>query len=514
MIGAIKMIAQVACMLALCITVPVQSRILDVPALQGMKKDWPKLAQQQKSISLEGRFAARTGKLLRLQNCDLVFRVTSGVTIPRLRNDRNVELVGYLKDTGKQIDFIVLRIAEGSSDLEDLARDRRRLPEDNPKAWYDLAERTRQRAAFYEDSELLAASRKLVEDAFELERSQVRNGDAAALRKLADRATELGLPLATRNEMIHRSLRWRWDALRRKPAADQEAFLKVLEQELRGAIKPVMLPNARLRDDYRKDPIAAYRKGTLTQRELMHRYFYREVLLPQIERRAEENGSNGAEVARLLRDNIPEEADLADDYEDRERQWRLENVESATRADMLELVDQLQRTNQRKAAADAKRHWVRASERRLAGRGPAGLVQSATEYDSLLGDRDKAIRLLKQAWDESSEKAEIEERLERYGVYRRENKWMNEAEVAALPENQMARALREGKVIPGMTPEQVMKTLGKPDRVSRFASRSRVQIVWLFDQGSAVRSSIVFERKLTSDDSVPRVLSVSTLPGK
>lgn len=485
---------------------------LDVQELMARKAEWPKLAREQTTISLEGRFAARTGKLLRLQNCDLVFRVNSGVLIPRLRNDRNVEVIGYLKDNGKQIDFIVQRIGESPSDLENLVARRKALSKDDAAPWFELADHAARRAAFYEDSVLLRESRETVKQGFAIERAKVPRGDADALMKLAERSQELGLAKSLRTEMTHQALRWRWDAIQKDPAANAGDFLKVLERELRGCTQPVLLANPKLRAKYRTDPILAYEQGNISERLSMHRYFYREVLLPQITNTARADGSNGAEIARLIRGNVPEELDLAVDYERRELKWRLQNVESATRSDMLELVDLLERGNQRKDAEAAKRRWVQASERRLAPRGPAGLVQSAMEYDSLLGDRTRAVKLLKRAWQESPEKSEIEERLERYGVYRRNNAWLTKPEVDSLPDNQMEQAQREGKVLRGMSPAQVRRTLGKPDRISRFASAGKVHVIWLFGSSRTSRTGVMFERRMRQPDDSAKVVSVTTLP--
>ena len=65
-----------------------------------------------------------------------------------------------------------------------------------------------------------------------------------------------------------------------------------------------------------------------------------------------------------------------------------------------------------------------------------------------------------------------------------------------------------------MNPDQVRKVLGKPKRISRFASRTRVQIVWIFDDATSNRISVLFERKPGTADDKTRVISVSTLPGK
>ena len=180
-----------------------------------------------------------------------------------------------------------------------------------------------------------------------------------------------------------------------------------------------------------------------------------------------------------------------------------------TRSDMLGVADQLERAGQAKRALSAKRKWVKASEARLSKRGPAGLAQSANEYETLLNDRFNAVRLLKQAWTLSPEKKEIAEKLALYDVYRQDELWVSKSQLHEAPKDAMEDALREGRVIEGMTPDQVGKSLGKPDRISRFASASKTQILWVFE---ATRLSVLFERSSKRKDAEAKVKSVFEVP--
>lgn len=489
---------------------------IDVQQLVKQQKDWNKWAAEKKSLSVEGRFATRAGKLLRLQKCTLTFRAADGLRLPRLRNGHNVEIVGYMKRADNRIEFIIQRVAEGDSDVEKFQERRRRLPRDEPAAWYKLAATVKTRAEFYEDADLLTDSQSLRDQGFQIERRNIKRGDHEALRKLAARGSEFDLSVGIRTAMVHEALRWQWDGLRRNKKATKAqhgAFVADLEL-LKGATQSIRIEKEGLRAKYGKNPVGEYEKATLADRLLMHRYFYREVLLPLILRDAKKDGSNGGEIASVLRKNIPEETDLANQYESGELKFAIENAVSLRRADMLDLVDRLEKTNQKKLANETKRRWVLASEKRLSKRGPSGLVQAAMEYDSLLGDRAKAIRLLKEAWEKSSDKTEIEDRLAKFDVFRHKSQWLTEAEKAALPESQVEQAMRESRIIAGMNPDQVRKVLGKPKRISRFASRTRVQIVWIFDDATSNRISVLFERKPGTVDGKTRVISVSTLPGK
>lgn len=490
---------------------------IHIQELNAMKDRWPAMAKDERRISLEGRFGGRAGRLLRLQNSELVFRVEEGVRLPKMRSGRNVEIIGHLREHDNQIDFVVQRIAGGDSDLEKLARKQKELPKKDAKAWYALAQWAEDRAAFYDDSEMLKQSRAIVREAFEIERTNIAKGDASALRILADRVTKLGLNTSLRNEMIHESLRWRWQKLteNRKVTLDERVkFLAVLEKELKNCTQPVRLADQDLRRDYALSPERTYREATLSNQLLMHRFFYHDVLLPVILAEVKPDGSNGHIIARELRSRIPEEAELAAGHEAAELQYRVGIAESLTRSDMIDLVSQLEAASKPKLAMETKRRWVIASEKRLTKRGPAGLVQAANEYDTLLGDRQRAIRLLKRAWEESPEKEEIEQRLQRYDLYRRNDQWMSKVQVDALPQNQMEKALREGRVIRGMNLDQVRRTLGEPDRVSRFGTRSKVQIVWSFVDASSNRISVLFERRVTDAVNVARVISVGTLPAR
>ena len=486
---AVAFFAVIACATPAIAQVPIE-----VPQLLDMKAKWPAMATKREKIMLDGRFGSRTGKLLTLQRCELVFRLADGLQMPRLKSRDNVELVGYLDQTDKRIEFVVQRISRGLSDLERLAATERRLAKDQPLPWYVAADRIAKRAEFYADAELLKKAESMRLAAFGMEQKALKSGDSQTLRKLADKVATIGLGDEVRAEMLHRALRWEWDAERKKPKPDTTAFLATLEKELPGCKDPVRGRNANLTGRYATDPIGTYKRSRLELRLRCHRLFYRELLLPTVVGKLRKDNSNANAVAAELAELIPEEDERARELAAKYLAWRSSGIETTTRSGMLDIVDQLERAGETRKAADGKRRWVRASEQRLAKRGPAGLVQSASEYDSLLGDKANAIRLLKQAWRLSPEKEEIEQKLEGYDLFRQDDRWVSKAELRDEPEDELQTALSEGRVIEGMTASQVGQSIGEPDRIVRFASARSVQIVWVYE---SPRLNIILERRKT-----------------
>ncbi len=485
---------------------------INVAQLQAMKDRWPAMAEQRTSILLEGRFGARTGQLLTLQRCDLVLRLADRLRMPRIKARDNVEIVGYLKQTSKRMELIVQRISPGTSDMERLAVTKRRLPKDKPELWYAQADRIAKRAEFYADAELLKEAESIRLTAFDIEQKSIRTGDVKGLRKLAAKVPAMGLGDELRAEMLHRALRWEWSTERKKKKPDTAGFLKKLEEELAGCKEPARGRNANLKARYAKEPIKTYAESRLDLRLRCHRYFYRELLLPTVLAKLKKDNSNGHLVAAELRKLIPEEYERATELEAKQLDWRFAGIETATRSDMLDIVDLLERAGEPAKALDGKTRWVKASERRLRKRGPAGLVQSANEYDSLLRDRASAVRLLKQAWRLSPEKKEIEQKLHSYDVFRQDDRWVAKANLREEPEDPMQEALSQGRIIPGMTADQVSKSIGKPDRVVRFASARSVQIIWVYE---STRLNVLMERRRSGGTSTDaKVKSVYEVPAR
>ena len=72
---------------------------------------------------------------------------------------------------------------------------------------------------------------------------------------------------------------------------------------------------------------------------------------------------------------------------------------------------------------------------------------------------------------------------------------MTNDQMKALPKNDVQLAIREGRVVPGMNAEQVVKTLGRPTKISRIASRRSVCELWSYEGETSAGMVIRFRRK-------------------
>ncbi|MFQ5733320.1 MAG: hypothetical protein ACE5KM_15370 [Planctomycetaceae bacterium] len=72
------------------------------------------------------------------------------------------------------------------------------------------------------------------------------------------------------------------------------------------------------------------------------------------------------------------------------------------------------------------------------------------------------------------------------------------------------RAIRDGRVLPGMTPEQVRRAMaGAPQSILRAASSRSINEVWIFGRVGRTRTVVHFRRHRTQPRSRARVTNVS-----
>ena len=165
---------------------------------------------------------------------------------------------------------------------------------------------------------------------------------------------------------------------------------------------------------------------------------------------------------------------------------KLAGVTTLSRQEILNLAEAFSRRGEPEKALEAKKNWVRAKEDRLRKEGrPDDLVQAAHEYQSMLEDNESAAKLLIEAYEKAPEMRSVSDQLEQLGWTLVKGKWMTRAEAAALPPDPNQRPGDRANFL-GMSREQVRKTLGNPDSVTRIISAGRLNEVWIYNVGSRV----------------------------
>jgi hypothetical protein len=474
-----------------------------------LQPQWEELADKGELLRIEGRVESSSPRLVRMRKCPLPFRPVEGQTFQLPRNPGRVEAVGKLGRRGSELVFFATELKEQPSDLQVYALRESALDARYPNRWYELAAWAEKQGTFYDDRDLLEKAHQARRQGLALERITAA-GDAAALRELGHKAGRLGLD-QQRDALIHESLRVRWDELRTDRHSNLAPLLREIQQSLAGATESLSEWPDDLAARYAAEPLAVYNRAHDDERPLLDRLFFAEVQLAAIERGADPDGANGTAMARRIESVLPERSDLAERYRERETQYRLNRIEAATRSEVLDLARRLEAQGRADEARRALTTWLAAREATLREDGPGGLVVAAEDYAAVLGDKVTAARLLIEALKASPESEVIPEKLRQLGYVPLDGIWMTKEDAAARPVDPVTQAMREGRVTLGMSPEQVRKTLGMPDRIARVASTAQIHETWVYGESGRSGVTVHFLRYSARGPDEGRVVGVATL---
>lgn len=506
----IPMAAGVFIALAVLFPADATAATLSMREFLALKPEWETLAKSGKSLRIEGRIASASRRLVRLQNCPLDFRPVEK-TLPELvRTAVTVEITGRLDYRNTELVFLVAEMIEPASDGEVFALRESALDVTDSADWYELADWAESRGTFYKDQSLLDKAAGARRRGLSLER-EAADGDAEELARLAKKAGDFGIE-ETRRQLAHESLHARWNDLRKNKKADLKPLTAAIAAQLPGASKPLPEWPAELAANYAKNPIAVYDGTVATEQATLERIFFADVQQAEIERLADPAGANGEQIADRLAAALPERPNLARAHREREIAFRLKHIATSTRAEATLLARRLNERDRPDEANRALVAWLAARE--AAARKEqslAELVRVAEDYAQLLNDNETAARLLMELLKDAPDSAEIPEKLRRLGYVNDDGEWITKAEAATRPVDPVKLAMREGRVAVNMSPEQVRKTLGKPDQIARTASTAQVHEVWIYGETGRGGLAVHFLRYAARGSDDARVVGVATL---
>ena len=479
--------------------------VMSAEAFLEARDFWPEWERSGEVFRLEGRVRIVAGGTLRLENVPLTVRPAAGSTLGRAdaRTDR-VEITGRLVAgvSGRYLRANSVSVAP--SDDATFTSRAVDLDRDDPAAWEELATWAEGRAKFYDDRALARRAREARRTAFDLrwkaagttaERPEnapagVPPGVWAQLALLDATPEAPGVDAADRVTLLHEALRDWWRAVRDDSDANLAALVGQIQRRLPGAATPPAAdaPGDTVSDDlaaaYDRAPHETFRTANEATRAQLARRFFAAAERVRLERTLAPDGRNGFEVAKVLSARLPEFADLAEEYRQRELAWRTARVASSTRAEAVELADLLTARGERERAAEVRQTWLAARERSLRSEGIGGLIKAAEEYQDLAPDDADAIRLLTEAYaaatPSSPEEAAVAGKLKGMGLTLAGGRWRTAAEAAAMPVDAVTAAVKDGRVVVGMTAAQVQSALGAPPTRTRAISRLSVSEVWIY----------------------------------
>jgi len=172
--------------------------------------------------------------------------------------------------------------------------------------------------------------------------------------------------------------------------------------------------------------------------------------------------------------------------------YRVTRVPQLTRPALRDLSQLLQSSGRAAEVSTVVDLWLKSQEERRNNGRLDGLMDTANEYAFAFEQwkrethRDAAVKLLKRGWKQAMEtapkEAEVfEKRLEELGWVRLDNRWMTKADMKRLPSDDVALAIRDGRLVAGMTAAQAIVAQGEPSRTIRVVSAKHVQEIWVYD---------------------------------
>ena len=464
-------------------------------------------------LRIEGRYALIGKNLLRFKNCDLSFRASRD--FPKLvRDSRTVEVVGRLTIEDGKLAFAVEDLFELPTDMEVFRKRQARIDTSMPEDWYQLAKWAANRGRFYEDEKLIQAAKSANITGLGLEKNTARDRGPDAIFALADKAAHLQLSKRVQDELNHEGCYRLWEeASRADESVDRsQKVAAIVFEKLPGAKIPLRELQPELRRQYLANPADRYAEAADDVRKTLDRILYSEIILSGILKDAKDDGSDGQEIASRIEKSLPEFVELAETYRERAFSYRLAHVASASLSDMTELASALKARNEPERARSLVKRWLDAREDVLRRDGADGLRQLAVEYETLLSDKKKAAQLLIEAYDASGGAAEVDKELRRLGYIQTEGRWLTREEFDVSPQGEIRQAMREGRVVDGMTAQQVRQTLGVPGFVARMIADGQVAEVWIYGERNATQLAIHFVRPLSRSEFTVQGISQGKVP--
>ena len=503
------------CVIALTPTVAVCSA-QSVEDFLKSKSRWPKLVGT--TFRLEGRVSVGGGTTLRLSKLPLFF--ISKEELPELPGPALVvEVVGRLRSTETGLlEFELLSLKKLESDLQRVYRLRVDLPQNDPQPWYELGDWAMNRVRFYQsgndfDKRLTTEATELYRMAIRKERTAMSAPDYKLLKELALKSERYGLGSEFKLPLLYEAHFRTWDSIRSKAASSDLASVAVrIAQELPEADKPVEEFDDDFVAEWRDGPVAFYTKAPDALRPQLHRLLYQQVMLESIERDAAVDGKNGDEIAARIEQFIPEFSRQAASYRAKELEWRVDHVVELSREGALALKQDLTAAGDEARADKVLRRWFQNLEAKLRLQGAEGLIELADEYEALFDDGQMAVKLLLESDRLKQGNNYVAERLEGHGYVRVEGRWRRKSEISSGDISPIDQAIRDRRVIRGMTSSHVRKALGPPDAISRVLTSREVLEYWIYSTPSGARLSVRLSRPVNRHEGIVR--KVFDLPAR
>jgi hypothetical protein len=435
-----------------------------IEKLNAAQANWSQLVGTP--LRVEGRVSSQIKGQIRFQKCDLTFRLDPDQE-RKLLGLKNLEVVGRLQRDGNKFTFEVTDFKSLPTDREQFHSREAALRNPSPGELYELGNWAAQRGTFYDDKELIDLGKACEQRGLNLELRELAHDKVEDRFRLAEKAAELQLPRSMIDEIRHEACRdWLKRAMKSTPSDDAE--LAALEAKVKrlfpDALKPLKAWPTDLARDYGNDPQETYRRADSNQRQVLNRLLGADVQWQRILRIAAEDGSNGAEIADRIDEQIPERHAVAEQFRDRALRFRFKGIDAAPRSAALELAAAFRSRQQADLAHETLKKWLIAKERRQRPQEAPQFVELADDYLLLVRDEPKAVALLTEAHRLEPQSADVLQRFASLGYEHDGVRWKKTtADSDPMPHASPSTAGEAHTLLEvGMSGAELERILGKP----------------------------------------------------
>ncbi len=482
-----------------------------------LKPQWKKLAEEGRRFTFEARFQGRAADAFHVDKLDIDFRLPGSIRLPdRMRDRQKLEITGKFVLNSGRLNFLVSGLVIRDTDLEQLSKQVAAVPEEQSDNLLTIANNYVSIAEFYKDEDLTQEIQAVRLLAIERKRKLAAN-DPSQLKQVTELARSLNLDQRFLDALRFEILLTEW-----KQSKDSVEKNAAEAKTLEGWDHRDLLISDAFKSDFPGNAVARYNGGSDADRTILHRLFYEAVRQQQIQKMLKADGSNGLALANLVREEFPRDAVLASMFEEREIAFRLGRIPDLSRQELQQLVELLAKLSRQEKTAEVIADWLTSQEKRFGTVELAGLLRTADEHLFAAENwkdprhQERGVDLLRQAWSVASVESpndalQIADRLKRLGWENLNGKWLTTQQVQLLPKDDVQLAIREGRVVKGMTVQQVTQTMGQPARISRVGSSRAMRELWIYDGTGSAGVVIRFRRSLLTKSDERIVEDVSRM---
>lgn len=458
-----------------------------------------------KPLRIEGRYTSFSPSGMRFRNCDLPFLLPSK-SVPPNRRTKTMEVTGTLKKEKNELVFQVKSFRVLQEDQDTTFRKKSVLPKNNPASWYQLGKKTVQRGKFYDDQRLQKLGETILFEAIQIEKKQQKNISSDFLVELAAKSSTLGLANRVRTLLIFEACQLQFPAAIKSPDYDFSSLKNLMEKQLPGSLIPLTSLEGTQFDQFRKSPLATYEPATDHARRQLSRLFYLQVVREEFQRQLSTKGGSGDAIALKYEKIAPDDPNTIKLFREQALMFRSKNITTARRNEVLEVAKQYRDQKNEQMANTVLETWLKHRVTQLDRAGPSDYLTTALDYEQWFSNPEKSVEILIAGIKRFPEDKALKEELVRRDFVEKDDQWVARKSLPATKMNKIQKAIQSGRIVTGMTREQVANSLGGPKTISRIASARQTVLVWNYPDA---RLAVRFTQRQKSSDYI--VVAVTTL---